>query len=121
MSGQEVEGVLHLLGLARRSGRLVSGDRAVLAACTAGQARLLLLAEDASPHTRRRFETAAERAGIPLRYLADRIRLGEALGQSPRAVVALTDAGFANAVLDRLSRRRRGRGRTETIQDRGQE
>ena len=54
MSGQEVEGVLHLLGLARRSGRLVSGDRAVLAACTAGQARLLLLAEDASPNTRRR-------------------------------------------------------------------
>ncbi|NMA70880.1 MAG: hypothetical protein GX961_03065, partial [Firmicutes bacterium] len=52
MSGQEVEGVLHLLGLARRSGRLVSGDRAVLAACTAGQARLLLLAEDASPNTR---------------------------------------------------------------------
>lgn len=103
---RQVEGILHLLGLARRGGRVVSGDRAVLAACTAGQAQLLLLAEDASPNTRRRFETAASRAGVPLRYVADRLRLGEALGQSPRAVVALTDAGFANAVLDRLPERR---------------
>lgn len=103
---RQVDEILHLLGLARRGGRLVSGDRAVQAACTAGQAHLVLLAEDASGNTRRRFETVAGRAGVPVRYVADRLRLGQALGQSPRAVVALTDSGFARAVLDRLPERR---------------
>lgn len=115
-----VEGVLHLLGVARRSGRVLSGDRAVLAACMAGQARAILLATDASENTRRRFRNAALRVGAELYELGDKNRLGEALGQSPRAVIAVTDAGFARAIAERLGSDQ-GAGGRERIQDRRQE
>ena len=46
--------ILHLLGLARKAGRLEIGEEPVGAACRARQAKLVLLACDAAPNTRRR-------------------------------------------------------------------
>ena len=46
--------ILHLLGLARKAGRLEAGEEPVGAACRARQARVILLAEDAAPNTVRR-------------------------------------------------------------------
>ncbi|BAS27536.1 L7Ae/L30e/S12e/Gadd45 family ribosomal protein [Limnochorda pilosa] len=104
-----LEGALSMLGLARRGGRVVSGDRAVLAACKSGQAQVILLARDASENTRRRFREAAARAGVAVQEVGDKVRFGEALGQSPRAVVAVTHRGFAKAVVERLASQPAGR------------
>ena len=46
--------ILHLLGLAKKAGRLEIGEEPVGAACRARRARLVLLAQDAAPNTRRR-------------------------------------------------------------------
>ena len=46
--------ILHLLGLARKAGKLELGEEPVGAACRARQARVVLLAADATPNTRRR-------------------------------------------------------------------
>lgn len=51
--------ILHLLGLARKAGRLEIGEEPVGAACRARQARLVLLASDAAPNTCRRPPTSA--------------------------------------------------------------
>ena len=46
--------ILHLLGLARKAGKLELGEEPVGAACRAKHAKLMLLASDAAPNTRRR-------------------------------------------------------------------
>ena len=46
--------ILHLLGLARKAGRLEIGEEPVGAVCRSRQARLVLLASDAAPNTCRR-------------------------------------------------------------------
>ena len=46
--------ILHLLGLAKKAGRLEIGEEPVGALCRARHARLILLASDAAPNTRRR-------------------------------------------------------------------
>lgn len=56
--------ILHLLGLAKKAGRLEIGEEPVGAAARAHQARVLLLAADAAPNTVRRPPTS-ERPGAP--------------------------------------------------------
>ena len=54
--------ILHMLGLARKAGRLEIGEEPVGAACRARQAKLVLLACDAASNTFRRAAHLAKRA-----------------------------------------------------------
>ena len=56
--------ILHLLGLAKKAGRLEAGEEPVGAACRARQAKLLLLAADAAPNTRRRAAHFGEAGNV---------------------------------------------------------
>lgn len=95
--------VLSLLGLAKKAGRLAPGEEAASAAARGHGARLMLLAEDAAEHTKRRMRSSAERGGCPLLTLpADKETLGRALGQGSCAALAVTDAGFAAAVMKKI-------------------
>ena len=47
--------ILHLIGLAKKAGKLEIGEEPVGAACRARQAKLVLLAADAAPNTFRRI------------------------------------------------------------------
>ena len=98
--------ILHLLGLARRAGRLEIGEEPVGAACRARQARLLLLAQDAAPNTRRRAAHFGEAGNVLwLEVPFDKSQLGMALGRNSCAMLALTDAGFSSAVAQKLAQR----------------
>ena len=96
--------ILSLLGLARRGGRLAVGEEPVEAAARARDARLLLVAEDASDGTCRRVEHFA-RTGqcLHLTLPCSKSDLGRALGRPAVAVAALTDVGLAAAVAHRLA------------------
>ena len=98
--------ILHLLGLAKKAGRLEIGEEPVGAACRARQARLLLLAADAAPNTYRRaahFGEAGNVLWLELPFTKE--ELGFLLGRSSCAMLALTDAGFAAAVGEKLRAR----------------
>ena len=56
--------VLHLLGLAKKAGRLEIGEEPVGAVCRAHHARLVLLASDAAPNTRRRAAHFGESGNV---------------------------------------------------------
>lgn len=90
--------VYQLLGLAHRAGRLLAGEEAVRAALRSGKVRLILLAGDASLHTRARF-TGPGTAGVVVLVGGSRRDLGAAIGKGERVVVALTDPGFARRIL----------------------
>ena len=98
--------VLHLLGLAKKAGRLEIGEEPVGAACRARQARLVLLAADAAPNTCRRAAHFGEAGNVLwLELPFDKGELGFILGRSSCAMLALTDVGFAAAVGEKLAAR----------------
>ena len=98
--------ILHLLGLAKKAGRLEIGEEPVGAACRARQAKLVLLASDASPNTRRRCAHFGQAGNVLwLELPATKAELGLTLGRGSCAMLALTDAGFAAAVCEKLAAR----------------
>ena len=95
---------LALLGLARRAGAVVKGTEATRQALRRGEARLVLFAEDGSDTQRGKILPLATARGIPLATLGSREELGAALGSGSLAVVAVTRAGFAKQLRERLGR-----------------
>ncbi|MCC3376192.1 ribosomal L7Ae/L30e/S12e/Gadd45 family protein [Cohnella sp. REN36] len=89
---------LSRLGLAMRAGKLVSGDETVLKAIRAGEARLVLVAEDASDNTRKKVADKCESYGVPLLIGYSRYELGGAVGKPERVLFAVTDPGFAKLI-----------------------
>ena len=98
------EKMLSFLGLMRRAGALKLGETNTGEAVRGGKAKLLLLAADAS-------ENAVSRAGgfargrsvltVPLPF--SKTELSDALGAGEYAMMAVTDIGFANALMKQLA------------------
>ncbi|MEZ4414212.1 MAG: L7Ae/L30e/S12e/Gadd45 family ribosomal protein [Gemmatimonadota bacterium] len=92
-----------MLGLARRSGHVAPGTARAREAIRRGEARLVLVAADASPAQVDKVRKPAERHGIPLFVWGDRESLGRAVGAGPLSAVAVTRADLAKAVLARVA------------------
>ena len=99
-----MEQILNLIGLAKKAGRLEVGEEPVGAAARARQVRLLLVAADAAPGSARRAQHFAE-AGqcLLLTVPCAKAELGRAVGCTVCAMAALTDIGFASAIVNRLA------------------
>ena len=96
--------VLHLIGLAKRAGQLEPGDEPVGAVCRARACRVILVARDAADNTLRRvrhFAEAGQCLWLSIPY--DKEQLGEAVGRRVCAVAAVTDVGFASAIVGKLA------------------
>ena len=95
--------ILHMLGLARKAGRLEIGEEPVGAACRARQAKLVLLACDAASNTFRRAAHFGEAGNVLwLEVPFTKAELGFALGRGSCAMLALTDVGFASSLVQKL-------------------
>ena len=99
-----MDSALHLLGIARKAGRAEVGEEPAGAACRARQARVLLLAADAADNSVRRAARFAEAGQVPwLKTPWDKGTLGGAVGRTACAMLALTDAGLAAALVEKLA------------------
>ncbi|MCA9738361.1 MAG: ribosomal L7Ae/L30e/S12e/Gadd45 family protein [Gemmatimonadetes bacterium] len=96
---------LGLLGLARRSGHVAPGTARAREAIRRGDARLVLVAADASPAQVDKVRKPAERRGIPLWIGGSRAAFGRAVGTGPVSAVAVTRADLAAAVLAQVAPR----------------
>lgn len=98
------DAALHLLGLARKAGRIEVGEEPAGAACRARKAKLLILAADAAENSARRAEHFAEAGStVCVRTPYTKAQLGGALGRESCAMAALTDAGFAASLVKKLA------------------
>ncbi len=94
---------LRLLGLAYKAGKVVWGLDAVKIA--KGQTRLILLANDAGAAVKREVLRLFENTVIPVETLPyDKQTLGNVLGKSLCAVLAVTDGGFAKSIDENIPR-----------------
>ncbi|MBN2984038.1 MULTISPECIES: L7Ae/L30e/S12e/Gadd45 family ribosomal protein [Cohnella] len=89
---------LSRLGLAMRAGKLASGEEIVQKAIRSGDAKLVLLAEDASELTRKKVADKCASYNVPLLIGYTRYELGGAVGKPERVLFAVTDRGFADMI-----------------------
>lgn len=95
--------ILGLMGLMRRAGALEPGEQNSCSAVKGGKAKLLLLADDASDNARRRAETFVYgRNVVTVQLPVTKEELGAAVGSGSSAMAAVTDLGFANALMKAL-------------------
>ena len=85
-----------LLGLATKAGRLVSGEFLT--------EKAVIVASDASDNTKKMFTDMCTYYEVPLYFWGKKEDLGAAIGREFRASVALTDAGFRDAVVKQRER-----------------
>ncbi|GEL14477.1 L7Ae/L30e/S12e/Gadd45 family ribosomal protein [Pediococcus cellicola] len=88
----------NLLGLARKAGKLITGEQQVLQSIRSQKAKLVVISTDLGMATQKKISDKSETYQVPLLSFMDRLVLSQAIGQ-PRAVVAIEDQGFAKALL----------------------
>jgi ribosomal protein L7Ae-like RNA K-turn-binding protein len=93
---------LGLLGLAMRAGKVVSGEEGVLAAIKSQKAALVIIAENASDGTKKKFTDKSTYRDIPCRIAFEKEVLGHAIGKKTRAVIGIVDPGFATKMLEMI-------------------
>lgn len=91
-----------LLGLAKKAGRVSSGESACKEAVRYGSSRLIILAEDASENTVKNITDSCKYYDVPYIYIGTKDSLGSAIGNAYNAVVSVNDEGFANGILKQI-------------------
>ncbi|MDF2717017.1 MAG: ribosomal protein L7ae [Paenibacillus sp.] len=89
---------LSYMGLAMRAGKLAFGEEGVLKAIRSGQARLVVMAEDASDNTRKKYRDKCQHYNVELSERFSRYELGAAIGKEARVLVAVLDSGLAQLI-----------------------
>ncbi|WP_170008728.1 YlxQ family RNA-binding protein [Bacillus fonticola] len=102
------EAWMSLLGLAYRARKVVSGEELVIGEVRKRKVSLVLLSSDASENTVKKVTNKCTSYGVPLRRVADRESLGNAIGKPARVVVGVTDKGFGDSLCKRLDEKSRG-------------
>jgi ribosomal protein L7Ae-like RNA K-turn-binding protein len=92
------------LGLIQKSGKLVSGADAVELEIKKKRCVLLIISEDASENTRRRFERLVELHKLDYVNFGTQAELGEAIGKRDRSVLAICDTSLAKGFLSKIYR-----------------
>ena len=98
------EHILSMIGLAKKAGQVAIGEEPVGSAARAKDARVILLAQDAAAGSVRRAMSFGQTgACLCLTVPFDKDQLGRALGRTSCAMAAITDIGFAEAIVKKLA------------------
>lgn len=84
-----------MISLCQRAGKLVSGEFSVEKSIRSGQAKLVIIAADASENTKKKFCNKSSYHKIPFIILSAKQELSSACGKTNRSVFAVTDENFA--------------------------
>lgn len=95
--------VYSLLGIAMKGRRLVSGEFQTLEAVKKGSAALVIIAEDASDNTKKRFTDKCRYYDIPVFLWGTKEDLGRAIGREQRSSIGVCDAGLAKSLTDLMT------------------
>lgn len=98
----KTDNVLRMIGMAMKAGSVVSGEFMTERAVKSGKACLVVIAQDVSENTRKKFRNKCEFYEVPLREYFTKEELGHSLGKEFRASLAVTDEGFAQAILKKM-------------------
>lgn len=93
---------LSMISLATKAGKTASGEFSTEKEVKAGRAALVIVADDASDNTKKKFQNMCDFYEVPIYFYKDKDTLGHAMGKEFRASLAITDAGFATGIKKHL-------------------
>ncbi len=91
--------IKNLLTLAAKSGNIVSGEETCINHLKKDTIHLIILAEDASENTKKKFTDKTSYRNIPIRYWKKKEELGNTIGKASRTIIGITDKGFAETII----------------------
>ena len=94
--------VLSMLGIAAKSGSVVSGEFSTEKAVKEGRAYLVIVAGDSSDNTKKMFSNMTDFYEVPMYIYSDKETLGHCIGKEFRASLAIVNEGLAHSVEDKL-------------------
>ena len=94
--------VFQMLGIAAKSGNVVSGEFSTEKAVKTGHAYLVIVSEEASGNTNKMFTNMTDFYEVPMYVFGTKEELGRCIGKEFRASLAITDENLANAVESKL-------------------
>ncbi len=97
--------ILSLIGLATKAGKTMSGEFSTEKAVKTGAACVVLVSEEASENTRKKFQNMCTFYEVPLYFYGTKLELGAAMGKEFRASLAVTDPGLSDAIIKELANR----------------
>ena len=94
--------VYSLLGIAKAGRNLVSGEFSTENAIRGNKAFLVIVANDASDNTKKKFRDSTTYYHVPFYIFGTKDELGHAIGCMERASIALTDEGLSKSLIKKL-------------------
>ena len=89
---------LSLIGLATKAGKTVSGEFSTEKEVKSKRAALVIVADDASDNTKKKFKNMCDYYHVPICFYKDKDTLWHAMGKQFRASLAILDEGFAKGI-----------------------
>ena len=90
--------LLSLVSMATKAGKTASGEFMTEKEIKSGRAALVIVADDASDNTKKKFKDMCEFYEVPVYFYSDKDTLGHYMGKEFRASLAVTDEGFAKGI-----------------------
>lgn len=94
--------IMSYIGLATRARKVASGEFSTEKAVKSGEAYVVIVAEDASDNTKKKFTNMCTYYEVPLYFFGAKDTLGHGMGKEIRASLAILDEGFAKAMIEQL-------------------
>ncbi|MGI6012314.1 MAG: L7Ae/L30e/S12e/Gadd45 family ribosomal protein [Ruminococcus sp.] len=94
--------VLSLVGLAAKAGKVASGEFSTEKAVKTKKAYLVIVAEEASGNTKKKFQNMCIYYKVPCYFFGEKESLGKAIGKEFRASLAILDENLGKAVEGQL-------------------
>lgn len=85
-----------------KAGKVFSGEDSAERMLKNGKAFLVIVAEDASDNTSKKFYNMCKYRDIELRVFGKKTLIGKFTGKDVRSVVAIIDRGFAKRLLEMI-------------------
>ncbi len=89
-----------MLSISMKAGALAVGESRATESIRADEAGLIILSDDASGNTEKKFSDMGKYRNIPLIRVADRDSLGSAIGRKFAVVIAVNNEGFSKKLLE---------------------
>ncbi len=91
-----------LLGLAARAGKVAVGEGRAADCIKSKKAHLVIVSEDASLNTKKKFKNSCEFYSVTIIEYEDRYMLGKCIGRDFAVVIAIDDINMAKGLTDIL-------------------
>lgn len=90
--------ILAMFSLCQKAGKIVSGEFAVEKALQDGSAFIIIIANDASDNTKKKFQNKAFFYEKQVIIFSNKEELSHSIGKFNRSVFAIIDQGFAKKI-----------------------